>query len=243
MAEALNQRGVGSAVLRYGVLSSRKLDAPDGSRAFGDGIDGNAGVRSLRRSWCDSWIVVIEAERYWAIWDVVAFGPINQIVPDAIVFGERRRNLGVGSDVQNGQEVRGTERFEFYFRESTTIATEGTVGLKPADLQDFGVFAAVARRGAKVSAEGARKRLVIFEADGEADIEDGFVGDLKLVGGLFEAKSVDVFLRRFAHRTGKQPLEVKRGVAVFRGQRVQIQLSIQILLDVHEQWNHLLGRD
>ena len=84
---------------------------------------------------------------------------------------------------------------------------------------------------------------MIFEADGEADVEDRIVRDLQLVGGLFQSKPVDVFLRRFAHRTGKQPLEVKRGVAVFRGQRVQIQLSIQILLDVHEQWNHLLGRD
>jgi len=82
---------------------------------------------------------------------------------------------------------------------------------------------------------------MIFEADGEADVEDRIVRDLQLVGGLFESKPVDVLLRRFAHRAGEHALEVERGVAVLRGQGLQVQILIQVLLDVDEQGDHLLG--
>jgi hypothetical protein len=58
---------------------------------------------------------MIKAERYRTVWDVVTFGPINQGVPNPIVFGEGRWNLRIGSHMQDGQEMRGTERFEFYF--------------------------------------------------------------------------------------------------------------------------------
>ena len=75
---------------------------------------------------------------------------------------------------------------------------------------------------------------MILETDRQANIEDGFIRDLKLVGGLFQSKPLDVLLRRFTHRIGKYALEVKRGVAVFPGEGLQIQISIQILLDIHE---------
>ena len=51
---------------------------------------------------------------------------------------------------------------------------------------------------------------MIFEADGEADVEDRIVRDLQLVGGLFQSKPIDILLRSFTHRIGEHPLEVKR---------------------------------
>jgi len=64
-------------MFRYGVLSPNEFNATDRSRPFGSSVDGNTSVRSLRRSWRDGWIVMIKAERYRTVWDVVTFGPIH----------------------------------------------------------------------------------------------------------------------------------------------------------------------
>ena len=102
-------------MFRYGVFSPNELNATDRSRPFGNSVDGNTSVRSLRCSRRDGWIVMIKAEWYRTVRDVTTFGPINQGVPNPIVFGEGRWNLGIGSHMQGGQEMRRTERFEFYF--------------------------------------------------------------------------------------------------------------------------------
>src|SRR5215469_14604461 len=111
-------------MLSYGVFTPNELDASNRSRPSGNSVDGNTGVSSLRRFWRDHGIVVIKAQWYRTVTDVVTSGPLNQRVPNPIVFGEGRRNLRIRSNMHDGQEVRGAQRFKVYFGQTATIATE-----------------------------------------------------------------------------------------------------------------------
>ena len=108
----------------HGVLVSNELDASNALRPGDSSVDRNTGVGSLRRFRRDGRIVVIKTEWYGMVRDVVTFGPINQRVPNPIVFGESCRNVGVGAHMHDGQKVGRAEPFEFHFGQTATIATK-----------------------------------------------------------------------------------------------------------------------
>jgi hypothetical protein len=222
------------------VSPSNELDASDRARPFGDCIDRNTGLGSLCRRRCDGRIVVIKTQWYGTVRELATFRPLDQQVPVPIFFGEGRGNLRVCSHMHYGQKLCRAERVESYFRKRATITPERAIGFKPANLQNLGVFPAIAWRGAKISAEGASKSLMVLETDRQANVKDRLIRDLQFVSGLFQPQSFDVRLRRLANDIEKDALEMKRRVAVIRCQRTEVQVAIQIPLNIDQQWDDFL---
>src|SRR4029453_16163656 len=114
------------------------------------------------------------------------------------------------------------------------VAAKAGALFKAIGLGGLATAAVVTRRVGERALERAAERLVVLEADGERDVEDRIVGNRQLVRRPLEAEAVDVLLGGFADGLGEEAVEVERRVAVPPRQRLEVDVSVEVVLNVDQ---------
>ncbi len=73
------------------------------------------------------------------------------------------------------------------------------------------------------------------ETDGQGDVEDGLACDRELVGSPLQAQAGDVPAGRLADERGECAVEVKPRRPEVPGQRLQCELTVEVVLHVDQE--------